>query len=234
MRMVQPAVRIFTADQAAAAARALETPTEVAQFLALARESSAVRAFIQTPQWAAVHSRIMGDGKLPTGAARSLSDIARLFRWTSDGSLGPITTDPAAAYRHCAAEVEALDRRLRRAVPVSPAPTAVMRAPAAAVAGRVSFAEALTAVKAGAHITRESWPAESYVTAQAGYPQGIAINANTAQATWLSEGATAVFPPYLQRRMPNRPDAGAELRLMHWTPDQDDLFAEDWLIRLRG
>jgi hypothetical protein len=240
-RMVQPALRIFTAEQAADAARSLETPSEVRQFVALASESSSVRAFIQAPEWAAINRRIMGDGKPPSGALESLAELARFCRWTSDGSLGE-RPDPsaAAAYRHMAVEIEAFDRRMRRAVPVSPAVTANPKPPSTAPAAGLSFASALAAVKAGQHATRSSWRG-GYVTAQAAYPQGIGVNANTARATGLPEGATAVFRPYLMRALPQVTPVVDDGRFVEptpafvpWTPDQDDLFAEDWRILPRG
>lgn len=228
--MAQPTVRIFSADQAAAAARALETPTDVKRFVALGKESTSVRAFLTTPEWAGIYYRVMGDGKQPGRAAKTLGDVIRLLRWTSDGSLGPITSDPAAAYRHAAMEVEALEKRQRRDVPVSPAPVSAPRSPGVSPS-LVSFVEALAAVKAGGHSTRLSWPTGTYVTAQAGYPQGIAINGNTARATGLQEGATAVFGPYLLRGVPAAD--GTPPKFGPWTPDHDDLFAEDWQISSR-
>jgi hypothetical protein len=75
------------------------------------------------------------------------------------------------------------------------------------------------------------------VTAQAGYPQGIGVNANTAAATGLEEGTTAVFRPYLLRLMPQMTpvvDDGKFVDLPpefeHWTPSQSDMFADDWRV----
>lgn len=99
----------------------------------------------------------------------------------------------------------------------------------------ITFSEALHIARAGGHIARASWPEGSYVTAQAGYPNGIPINQNTAAATGLRLGTPAVFRPYLMRCFANDPVA-AQLGItdryvfLPWTPGQDDLFAEDWCI----
>ncbi len=223
--MVQPAVRILNADEAADAARALETPTEVRQFQALATESPSVREFLQTPEWAAIYERIMGDGSPPMSRPKNLGDVSRFFRWTADGYLksGPVSEGARAAYLHCASEVDTFARSARRAAPVSPAAHGVR---AGAEAG-LSFGDALAALKAGRRVTRASWPG-GYVTAQAGYPQGIGINANTAAATGLPVGTTAVFGPYLMKVV--TPFADAPPECGPWTPDHRDLFADDWRV----
>ena len=87
--MAQPVRRILTAEKAAAAARALRTPSEVRAFLALRQESSAVRAFVATEEWAAIHGRIIGDGSPPLDP-HSISELARFARWTADGEFGAI------------------------------------------------------------------------------------------------------------------------------------------------
>lgn len=228
--MVQPAVRILTAEQAYAAARALETPAEVRQFEAMRAESSAVRAFLNTAEWSAISTRIMGNGQPPTGRPKSLGDVSRFLRWTAGGELGgEVTDDSRRAYLHAALEVETFARRQVQSAPVSPAGAAaapVSPAPASP-SGLVGFAEALRAVQEGAHISRASWPAGSYVTAQAGYPQGIAVNANMARATWLAEGSTVAFSPYLALVTGEAPEVEP------WAPGQRDLFAADWRIAFR-
>lgn len=246
--MVQPAVRIGSAQAALAAARALETPSDVRRFEASAAESAAVRAFLDTSEWVAIRTRILGDGKLPLGRPESLLDLSRLFRWTADGAFSETQQDPAAraAYLHAATEIEAFDRaEARRIAPTSPAPArteyvtglggAAVGVPQPSAEGRrvryFGFSEALAAVKDGKHVTRHSWEPGTYVTAQAGYPEGIAINANTAAATGLDEGTPCAFPPYLMRCVgPRRVNGWTEpgVTLVPWTPDQADLFATDW------
>lgn len=62
---------------------------------------------------------------------------------------------------------------------------------------------------------------QNYVTWQRGYPQGIPINGNTAEATGLPEGATAYFSPYLMRHFGGNCFAPYALT-------QEDLIATDW------
>jgi hypothetical protein len=95
----------------------------------------------------------------------------------------------------------------------------------------LGFADAMAAVLAGEHITRDRWAGRAYVTAQAGYPDGIGINANTAAATGLPEGEEAEFGPYLmkcQLREGERPRF-----VPGWAPNQGDMFATDWRVRAR-
>ncbi len=89
----------------------------------------------------------------------------------------------------------------------------------------MTFSEALERVKIpGTRISRESWADEGsyeWVVAQKGYPHGIPVNANTAEATGLPQGTVVAFGPYLTRK----DSAGV---FLPWTPDHEDLFADDW------
>ena len=60
-----------------------------------------------------------------------------------------------------------------------------------------------------------------YVVWQRGYPQGIAINGNTAQATGLPEGTVCYFSPYLMRHFGHN-------NFAPYQPTQEDLAATDW------
>ncbi len=107
----------------------------------------------------------------------------------------------------------------------------------------LGFPDALRAVLDGHHITRDRWADGRYVTAQAGYPDGIGINANTAAATGLPEDTEAVFRPYLmkcQGTVQAEGDPGRRLaedwvrpHFVPWTPNQGDLFARDWQVLVR-
>jgi hypothetical protein len=92
----------------------------------------------------------------------------------------------------------------------------------------LNFGQAYGAVRAGRHITRESWEPTAFVTAQAGYPEGIGVNTNTAQATGLAQGSRAAFGPYLMRCSGRL--AGVTPAFVPWTPGQEDLFADDWRL----
>lgn len=226
--MVQPTERLRSASEAADAARALESPVEVQRFETVtAAESAVVRAFLETPEWAAIRSRIMGDGRPPMGRSKTLADVSRRLRWKADGAYSPdhsLTVDERDAYLDAANEIDAFAQSAGRVAPVSPAvPATASSAPANVE--RLSFAAALTVVKAGGHVARASWPAGSYVTAQAGYPQGIGVNANTAAATGLPAGTVVTFGPYLLRVTTV---GGLPPSAQCWAPEQVDLFADDW------
>ena len=91
----------------------------------------------------------------------------------------------------------------------------------------MDFSEALQVCKWGAKITRDNWNAPGqYVVHQNGYPEGIEVNKNTAEATGLEEGTTAKFAPYLLLH-------NAEGVFVPWQPTQGDVLAEDW-VALNG
>lgn len=232
--MVQPTARIGDARAALDAARALQTPSEVRQFEAAADNSAVLRTFLATPEWAAIRQRIAGNGRPPAGKLRSLAELEQLLRWTADGTFSeePLTQPERRAYLHAAEEVGGFARYSQRVSPVSPAPAPQQPTTAGTVAEsmtRLSFGQALLACQAGRHIAREGWPAGGYVTAQSGYPQGIGVNANTAWATGLVEGTVVAFAPYLMRC-----SGAGQPSFVPWTPDQEDLFAQDWQILPRA
>jgi Protein of unknown function (DUF2829) len=223
--MVQPVVRIGSQHAALEAARALETPSEVQRFEAHGSKSAAVRAFLATPEWTEIRTRILGDGRPPLGRLTSLGDLSRLMRWAADGAFaeGRVSADARGAYLHAAQELDAFSRARSRVAPVSPAPAGP------AQPGALSFGDALAALKAGQHATRAVWPAGTYVTSQAGHPAGIGINAHTAAATGLPEGTSVAFAPHLMQMQPSSAP-GTPMSARPWTPDQDDLFSEDWRV----
>lgn len=86
----------------------------------------------------------------------------------------------------------------------------------------MNFSEALEAVKLGSKITRKGWNgSHMWVVYQRGYPEGIAINANTASATGFREGSIQHFRPYLMMYT-------AQGDFVPWVASQTDLLAEDW------
>jgi hypothetical protein len=88
----------------------------------------------------------------------------------------------------------------------------------------VDFSAALLEAKAGQKITRLGWNgAGQYVVAQAGYPDGIAINGNTSEALGLPVGTVVAFNPYLMIRTVDGSCAP-------WLASQGDLFAKDWAV----
>jgi hypothetical protein len=88
----------------------------------------------------------------------------------------------------------------------------------------VDFSYALNDLKRGARITREGWNAGGqFVVLQKGYPDGIAINANTAEATGIPQGTVCTFRPYLMLRTADGP-------FVPWAPSVSDVLAEDWTV----
>lgn len=91
---------------------------------------------------------------------------------------------------------------------------------------KMTFEEALSALKNGERVARRSWllyDPGSYICHQRGYPTGIPINENTAEATGQEEGTVMRFRPYL---MVVLTDGSA----MPWLPTQLDLFMDDWEV----
>jgi hypothetical protein len=60
-----------------------------------------------------------------------------------------------------------------------------------------------------------------YLVFQAGYPGGIPINKNTAEATGIPEGSVERFAPYVMMRT-------ATGEFVPWLCSQTDLLALDW------
>lgn len=74
----------------------------------------------------------------------------------------------------------------------------------------------------GAKVRREPWPVGQFVVRQKGYPDGIPINANTAEATGLAEGTLCRFLPYLMVYLP------AAQAFVPWVAHHYDQLATDW------
>lgn len=85
-----------------------------------------------------------------------------------------------------------------------------------------TFEWALTWMKEGKKLTRTGWNgANMWVVYQKGYPEGTAINENTAQATGWPEGTIRRFTPYLMMWTANE-------TFTPWFPTSTDLFNNDW------
>lgn len=86
----------------------------------------------------------------------------------------------------------------------------------------LNFGQALGHLKNGIRMSRKGWNGKGmWLAYQAGYPDGIPINANTARATGLPEGTVCKFLPYIMMRT-----AGGEF--VPWLASQTDVLAEDW------
>lgn len=105
----------------------------------------------------------------------------------------------------------------------------------------MDFSGALLALKAGHLVARDNWRAGTYVTLQVGYPAGIPINANTADATGIAQGQQCTFLPYLLQYIGSYSEIRAVIpqRLVNdlpapafipWAATMVDLMAEDWRV----
>jgi hypothetical protein len=82
---------------------------------------------------------------------------------------------------------------------------------------------AIDTMKSGGKVRRGSWGESFWVVLQKGYPKGIPINANTAEATGIPEGTVMRFHPYLMLHVPDGDGMFAP-----WIAGNSDLLAEDW------
>lgn len=86
----------------------------------------------------------------------------------------------------------------------------------------MDFGEALSALKDGARVARAGWNGQGmFVVYQKGYPDGIPINANTAEATGIPQGTVCRFRPYLMMKT-------VDDEFVPWVISQTDALAEDW------
>lgn len=92
----------------------------------------------------------------------------------------------------------------------------------------MDFGKALEALKAGRRVQRAGWNGKGmWIALQKGYPDGIQINHNTAEATGIPEGTVCRFAPYLMLRT-------AQGDFAPWTASQTDVLAEDWDVAADG
>ena len=89
---------------------------------------------------------------------------------------------------------------------------------------QLTFEEALASLKSGAKIERAGWNGRGmFIFLQKGYPNGIPINKNTAEATGLEEGTVCRFLPYIMMKT-------ADNAFVPWLASQTDILAEDWRV----
>lgn len=87
-----------------------------------------------------------------------------------------------------------------------------------------TFSVALVALKEGRRVQRAGWNGKGmFVALQRGYPDGIPINRNTAEATGIPEGTVCRFLPYLMMRT-------VDGSFVPWLISQTDALAEDWTV----
>lgn len=92
----------------------------------------------------------------------------------------------------------------------------------------MDFSAALSELKEGYRVTRAGWNVTGqYAVLQRGYPDGIAINANTAEATGLPEGTVCRFHQYLMLCMADG-SSPSGTSFVPWQPTVRDILADDW------
>ena len=86
----------------------------------------------------------------------------------------------------------------------------------------MNFSEALILMKQGQKVARQGWNGRGmFAFLQKGYPEGIGINQNTAEATGIPQGTVCKFRPYFMLFT-------AQEDFAHWVPSGSDILAEDW------
>ncbi len=89
----------------------------------------------------------------------------------------------------------------------------------------MNFGEAIQEAKKGCKIYRENWNGKNmFVVHQKGYPDGIPVNKQTADAYGMVEGDLFKVRPYLQMRC-------ADGSHQMWLASQSDILEEDWCIQ---
>lgn len=84
------------------------------------------------------------------------------------------------------------------------------------------FDWALQQLKSGRRVARAGWNGKGmWLVYQKGYPSGIPINSNTAEATGLAEGTVCKFLPYLMFFT-------AQGDFVPWVASQTDILGTDW------
>jgi len=88
----------------------------------------------------------------------------------------------------------------------------------------MDFGEAIQAMKRGDKVARSGWNGKNmWVVLQKAYPDGIAINANTAEATGIPQGTVMRFRPYIMMFT-------ADGEFVPWVASQSDVLADDWRV----
>lgn len=86
----------------------------------------------------------------------------------------------------------------------------------------LNFGQALEHLKAGGRVARVGWNGKGmWLALQKGYPDGVPINKNTAEATGVPEGTVCKFLPYIIMKT-------ATGEFVPWLASQTDVLAEDW------
>lgn len=86
------------------------------------------------------------------------------------------------------------------------------------------FGWALSELRSGKQVCRSGWNGKGmWICLQKGYPDGVPINKNTAEATGIKEGTVLKFLPYLSMKT-------ATGEFVPWLASQTDILANDWWL----
>lgn len=90
------------------------------------------------------------------------------------------------------------------------------------------FEWALEQLRQGKKVARQGWNGKGmYLVVQKGYPQGIPINENTADATGMARGTVCTFSPYIMLKTASATPTAAP-NFAPWCPTNTDLLETDW------
>lgn len=86
------------------------------------------------------------------------------------------------------------------------------------------FEWALIQLRNGQKVQRSGWNGKGmYIALQKAYPDGIPINANTAEATGIPQGTVCRFLPYIMMKT-----ADQVVSFVPWLASQTDILGLDW------
>lgn len=88
----------------------------------------------------------------------------------------------------------------------------------------LDFGQALAWLRDGNKVARVGWNGKGmWIVLQKGYPDGIPINSNTAEATGIPLGTICKFRPYVMMK-------SADDTFVPWLASQTDILADDWQV----
>jgi hypothetical protein len=88
------------------------------------------------------------------------------------------------------------------------------------------FSQALLHLKDGSKVARTGWNGKNmYIVLQKGYPNGMAINKNFAEATGIPENTVCKFLPYIMMKT-----ADEKNTFVPWLASQTDILGTDWTL----
>ncbi len=98
------------------------------------------------------------------------------------------------------------------------------------------FGWALKQMRHGLKVRRTEWNGQGmWIVLQKGYPEGIKINQNTADATGIRQGVTCKFLPYIMMKVVSpleidetTGEVFSTPTFVPWLASQTDILSTDW------